>query len=66
MKRCPYCGSLWVCFNWIRDKNNQSNGQFFYYHECWDCSDVFHTKFKVRNGIPYWALKMFYKEKSND
>jgi len=31
-------------------------------HECWDCESCCETRNKVRNGIPYWFLKRFYKE----
>jgi len=59
MKRCKYCNSIWVCWNWIHAKN-------FWIHECWDCGDgiagsCFETKEKVKNGISYWVLRNFHK-----
>jgi len=72
--RCPYCNSIWVCWNWI----NAWGGDFERYvkanphltreelrqtmwgHECWDCDNCHQTADKITNGIPYWVLKRFY------
>lgn len=53
IKKCPYCNSIWVCWNWVNYKN-------IWGHECWDCTGVNETYYKVRNGIPYWILSKFH------
>ena len=77
IKRCPYCNSIWVCWNWIhafggnREEYEKANPDidpkclFDWGHECWDCENVIETKNKVRNGIPYWFLSKFYKHSKN-
>lgn len=78
--RCPYCKSIWVCWNWIhafggdRKAYEQANPHINpkdlknWGHECWDCGDDIsgrcHETFnKVRNGVPYWLLKLYGKWK---
>jgi len=73
MKKCPYCNSIWVCWNWIyafggdRKAYEEANPHLDpkslknWGHECWDCDSCFETYKKVRNGIPYWVLKRFYR-----
>jgi len=73
IKRCPYCNSIWVCWNWIlafrgdRKKFEEANLHLNpkdlkdWGHECWDCDNVIKTHKKVRNGLPYWVLKTFHK-----
>jgi len=71
---CPYCNSIWVCWNWI----NAWGGDFEKYvemnphmtreelkktqwgHECWDCDNCHETESKITNGVPYWFLTRFY------
>jgi len=71
IRSCPYCGSKWVCWNWIysskEDLNKWNYWKIFeddeWAHECWDCGACFPTANKVRNGMPHWYLKTFYKGK---
>ena len=49
--RCPYCNSIWVCWNWIhawggdRQKHEEMNPHIppsellDWGHECWNCGD---------------------------
>lgn len=49
--RCPYCNSIWVCWNWInafggdRKKHEEANPHIKpkdlkdWGHECWACQD---------------------------
>lgn len=72
LRRCPYCNSIWVCWNWFhvfnvdRKKDEESNPHIDpkklkeWFHECWDCEKSFDTYNKVKNGIPYFILKKFY------
>ena len=68
MKKCPTCGSIWVCWNWIHttreDMQELNPDKVFtgdqWYHECWDCSDVFTTQDKELNGIEYERLVRLY------
>lgn len=72
IKRCPYCNSIWVCWNWVyafggnRKEFEEANPHIDskdlrdWGHECWSCGGVSETYNKVRNGIPYWFLKKFY------
>ena len=71
--RCPYCDSIWVCWNWFhawggdRERHEKENSHIppdqldNWGHECWDCENTNTTKNKVRNGVPYWFLRIFYK-----
>lgn len=69
MKRCPYCNSIWVCWNWIHQTKEiliQLNPHLnikndMWGHECWECSGCNETGNKVTGGIPYWLLKFIYK-----
>ena len=74
IRRCEHCCSLFVCWNWfignkqwIKDHNKPHYDNTplelipNYGHECWDCGNVQETYKRVRNGIPYWVLKTFYK-----
>ena len=73
IKKCPYCDSIWVCWNWVyafggdRKAYEEANPHLDpkslkdWGHECWDCDFCFETYEKVRNGIPYWVLKRFYR-----
>lgn len=36
MNQCPHCGSKNVTWNWCHDGS-------VWYHECWDCGNVFRT-----------------------
>jgi hypothetical protein len=70
--RCPHCGSLWVCWNWIHpwggdlDKycvinphmTREELSQSMWGHECWDCEGCHDTKERVLNGIPYKLLRL--------
>jgi hypothetical protein len=58
--RCPRCGSMWVCFNWISGKSDN-----IWIHECWNCDNIFDTPNKVRRGVPYWILRRFHKFKGS-
>lgn len=75
IRRCAYCGSIWVCWNWLnypanfmpkinRHEDGSMTGEVNevveWGHECWDCTGVQETTFKVRNGIPY-KLLWFYR-----
>jgi len=51
IRRCPYCNSIWVCWNWWHSLDEWG-------HECWSCDNAFVTKGKVSNGIPYWILRL--------
>lgn len=66
--KCPYCNSIWVCWNWIhifKDKHNEMNPHMLvngdvWSHECWKCSSVFETYGdRIINGVPYWFLVWF-------
>lgn len=68
--RCQYCGSIWVCWNWMhvdRKTLERLNPHLppdeikEWGHECWDCEAAQETHKKVKNGIPYWVLKYFYR-----
>ena len=62
-RKCPYCGSIRVCWNWIQawggdlDKYCEENphmtreelAQAMWMHECWDCENVFETPERVMN-----------------
>jgi len=73
MKKCPSCGSIWVCWNWMHFTKESMNeflietGADYRHetdlwgHECWDCENAIETNEKVKNGIPYWILKYFHK-----
>lgn len=36
MNQCPHCGSKHVTWNWCHDGS-------VWFHECWDCGNVFRT-----------------------
>ena len=59
--KCPKCDSIIVTWNWFGDKSKYRN----HVHECWVCSHCFHTKDKVKDGVPYEALKVLYKLHEN-
>ena len=69
MKKCPYCKSILVCWNWMhqtKEKLQEYNSHLDikndeWYHECWDCDSINFTSYKVTNGIYYWLLKIAYK-----
>ncbi len=72
INRCPWCNSIWVCWNWACWPLEQLitlNPQFTreelkqqqWGHECWQCGGVHETATKVQHGMPYWFLKLFYK-----
>lgn len=69
MKRCEYCNSIWVCWNWFHQTKSEMNrlNRHLHFdndvwgHECWQCEGVQETQYKVKNGIPYFILKHFYK-----
>ena len=70
--RCPYCHSIWVCWNCVHtdlDKLVELNPHMTreelrdtqWGHECWNCGDdmggsCWQTRDKVNNGVPYWLL----------
>ena len=67
IKRCPYCGSIWVAWNWCHwnledlvrlnphlTREEIKNSQWG--HECWNCEGVNETENEVTNGIPHWLL----------
>jgi len=74
--RCPYCNSIWVCWNWIHcdleklivlnpHMTREELKDTQWGHECWHCGDdwggsCWETKDKVINGVPYWFLKYIY------
>ena len=68
MKKCKYCNSIWVCWNWIyvpKDKYKELNPHKniktdFWGHECWKCEGCQETSYQVKNGIPYFILYHFY------
>ena len=73
IKRCPYCGSIWVCWNWMHFTKESMNKYFEeigvayrhakddWGHECWDCESALSTDYEVKNGMPYWILKYFHR-----
>ena len=74
IKRCEYCSSIWVCWNWCNawggdlDKYCEMNPHIsreklkesMWGHECWDCEGVQDTAEKVIDGIPYNTLRKYY------
>ena len=54
-RKCPNCGSIWVCWNWCI-------GYTECFHECWDCENVHATKERVTDGISYEKLCKEWKE----
>jgi hypothetical protein len=69
--QCPYCHSIWVCWNWahwdlenlVKLNPNLSRRELVnsqWGHECWSCSGVHETMDKVERGVPYWFLKYVY------
>ncbi len=79
MKRCPFCNSIWVCWNWVHvpleiykqlnpHKTEEELRKTLWGHECWNCGDdiggaCFTTEHKIRNGVPYWLMKLYFKVK---
>lgn len=69
MKKCEYCGSIWVCWNWFHQTKENLNSlnphKHFendeWGHECWKCDSVQITSYKVKNGIPYKILYYCYE-----
>ncbi len=75
--RCPYCNSIWVCWNWCYSDldelvklnptyTREEVAQTLWVHECWDCGDVYggachETPNKVTNGMPHWFLERFHE-----
>jgi hypothetical protein len=64
MKVCKWCGSEFVCWNWFKSPFWRTYLRNFYRgwkrpwryldrwsHECWNCSNMISTFFKVRDGI---------------
>lgn len=56
-RKCVYCLSPWVCWNWFADEKQEE-----WSHECWDCDNVQSTTEEVKDGIPYEELKNTYPE----
>ena len=64
MRKCPACGSVFVCWNWVHTTKevmeelnpDRSFTTDQWYHECWDCEDVFVTGEEVKDGIEYKQL----------
>jgi len=72
MRRCPYCNSIYVCWNWVhvdKDKLTELNPwrkpfEFDHWgHECWDCDNVMQTTHKVTNGMPYFIAVRLHRIK---
>ena len=79
IKRCPYCNSPWVVWNWVlafggdmrayiranphMDIQDLKNSRWA--HECWTCGNVIQTPYKVLNGMPHWILKLYAKKISD-
>ncbi len=69
MKKCEYCKSIFVCWNWffqtkekLQELNPTQNITFDEWgHECWKCTGVQITDIKVTDGIPYWLLKFIFR-----
>lgn len=67
--KCPHCGSIWVCWNWMHHKKedlqrlNPWNADKIktdvWAHECWYCGWCHETSNAVKMGIPHWLLKIF-------
>lgn len=53
--KCPDCGSVIVCWNWIEVPDGDY-GEPTHGHECWNCGTMFYTKKKVTNGVRYEYL----------
>lgn len=72
MRECPNCGSIWVCWNLIhstKDSMNELNPDRVFltdqwYHDCWDCENVFETSEEVFNGIEYEKLVNLWVDKN--
>ena len=53
MPRCPYCKSIWVCWNWVHSfggdleacaaanphMTKEELAETMWTHECWNCGD---------------------------
>ena len=81
IRKCPYCGSPWVCWNWMHAWGGNmeiyeiKNTHIFpkdlkeWGHECQRCDAVSETYHRVQNGLPFWFVKRVYpfwrKIKSN-
>ena len=69
--RCPYCNSIWVCWNWIhtfggdREAYEKANPHMKpedlknWGHECWVCENCNETDERVENGVPYKLLRLY-------
>lgn len=56
IKRCKYCNSIWVCWDWIQEPKTGLT-----LHECWKCDNTFTTDKIVWNGIPYKVLCRLFR-----
>lgn len=56
VRKCPYCKSIRVCWNWWVVGSNHSPYDASYGHECWNCDRTHETDHKVTDGVPYAAL----------
>lgn len=69
MRKCPFCKSLFVCWNWVyvpKEKLIKLNPYLKIFgvewgHKCWQCGAVNITHSKVKDGMPYWLLKFLDK-----
>ena len=75
VNRCPRCGSIWVCWNWMHwdlDELCKMNpgytreelAQGLFAHECWHCGDDmgghnWETPNRIKWGVPYWLLQIY-------
>ena len=72
IRKCSYCGSPWVCWNWIhafgghREMYEAVNPHIDpkdlkdWGHECFDCEAINETYHRVQNGLPFWFVKIFH------
>ena len=74
--RCPYCNSIWVCWNWVQSNVETAMElnpnipkdeleETLIGHECWNCGDdwggsCWGTPNLVTNGVPYWVLRYIH------
>jgi len=75
LRRCPYCGSIWVCWNWIHapaqwtydtEDGFEYNEGDIWVHECWNCEGCFETPIKIYLGIPYKILRFYFEYVDTD
>jgi hypothetical protein len=57
MKRCPYCNSIYVCWNWFQADDGDWG------HECWECENVFITQREEMFGLPGRILRRSYENR---